>query len=599
MPLIPAAVCCAALLWAAGAGAVVLVEDGRPVSVVVIGEDADPAVRFAAGEIIGHVRLMTGAELPLRESGYSDIPVTVNAVLVGPGDWMDESRFADSAGELAVLGEQGVVIRDYPDGEPGVLLVTGDGPRGVVYAACELLRSVFNVRWFAPGVTDVPGMRTLDTGSVAIGDIPCFDVRDVVVPGTYADSLWNTRLRVSAGYGFMERELGCRPVFQPAATGVDDLIPDGLFEENPELFPLVDGERLSDRGRCLGNPESVIEAARSMENFLDASPNVTCITLDPPENAYICECFHCREIRGYENRPGGVFLTWLNEVAAMVGRRHPEVVFEYPAIGGMEEPPSTVRPADNVLVRLEPDGVDLLHPVEGSVDERTMAFREHLRAWRLTGARISIVHPCAHFEHPPYSFPDIGQVMESVSLYHYEFAENCRFRLCGECPPGLYVADAELKMWLLSELMWDRYRDGAVLVREWMKGMYGYAWGPMFDYHRHVQSLEPDTPLAGLVDEEWLRTGARMFQRARAQSLTDRDVRRRVERARSGFRYMEMVWTLEEIERGRKLEKNERRKLAEEARNWLETCEEQGFTHISVSESCEMFVSRFADAVLE
>ena len=44
-------------------------------------------------------------------------------------------------------------------------------------------------------------------------------------------------------------------------------------------------------------------------------------------------------------------------------------------------------------------------------------------------------------------------------------------------------------MWVLSQLLWDSDRDGNALVKEWIKGVYGYAWGPMFDYWRHLQKI--------------------------------------------------------------------------------------------------------------
>ncbi|MCD6307945.1 MAG: hypothetical protein J7M24_03000, partial [Candidatus Latescibacteria bacterium] len=182
--------------------AFVLVKDGRPVSIVVLGDDPHPAERFAAEELVGHIRRMTGAELPIHEMSYGDIPVTGNTILVGWGDWMESPRFESSIEELGVLGDQGIVVRDYADTEPNVLLVTGDGPRGVLYAAYELLHNL-GVRWYTADVTKCPKAKTLDTGDLNIGDIPCFDVRGVTLPAIDRDPLWEARLRLSAGCGFM------------------------------------------------------------------------------------------------------------------------------------------------------------------------------------------------------------------------------------------------------------------------------------------------------------------------------------------------------------------------------------------------------------
>jgi len=586
------------------ADALVLVKDGRPVSIVVLGDDPHPAERFAAEELIGHVRLMTGAELPLHEMSYGDIPVTGNAVLVGWGDWMEAPRFEPSIEELGVLGDQGIVVRDYADTEPRVLLVTGDGPRGVLYAAYELLH-VLGVRWLTADVTEYPKVKTLDTGDLNIGDIPCFDVRGVDLPEIDHDPLWAARLRLSAGCGFMEDSLGCAPVYSPLPVTCGDLIPAELFEASPDLFPLVDGERRADDGfRCFGNPDCAEVAADRVLELLADTSNVTCITLDLPEMPYLCDCSDCREIREYEKKDSGLVLTWLNDVAGMVARSRPDILFELNVRGPLESPPTVVVPADNVLIGMAPDGVDLLYPVEDSVDERTMAFREHLRGWRLTGARLTVMHPCAHAVYPSVSFPDMEQLTGSVSLYHYEFVENCRFRI-GDDDDGMYAADAELKAWLLSELMWNRYRDPDMLVREWMKGVYGNAWGAMFDYFRHVRSiaekpnlrLTPETPAAEYITDEWLGRGRRMFQRAYAQSMTDETARRHVVKARLGFRFMRLVSLLDRFGRDGPPGGRDRERYLELVGEWLAECGEFGCQRVSDGETCGEFAARFIEAL--
>jgi hypothetical protein len=177
---------------------------------------------------------------------------------------------------------------------------------------------------------------------------------------------------------------------------------------------------------------------------------------------------------------------------------------------------------------------------------RAMTFVANLQKWRELNARTVIRHPVGSHASPLAPFPDFRQLAANVDMYHYQFVEGLLF----ECPPspGIFSPFAELRVWLLSELMWDRYQDSEGLVRDWMRNVYGNARGPMMDYWKHVQELAAapniriasDTVPDNYIGETWLSDAERMMQRAYALSLADTDAHRHVVRERFGLRYVQL-----------------------------------------------------------
>ena len=184
-------------------------------------------------------------------------------------------------------------------------------------------------------------------------------------------------------------------------------------------------------------------------------------------------------------------------------------------------------------------------------------------------------------------------------MYHYEFIEGCFFLTASE--PGIYIADAELRMWVLSELMWDRYQDGEALVREWMKGVYGYAWGPMMDYWKHVQKIAqiPNTRVTGHTDPleylsvDWLEEAEGIFQRAYALSMADSTAHRYVLKARLSLGYMQLLHALSSASSQTPLDKPEKEKYLNLLGKWVKEYKEFGYERISETQTIDEFAESF------
>ena len=149
----------------AGAGEFTLVKDGAPASTIVVAKDADKSARFAAEELRSHVRLITGAELPVATD---DQEVKGAVILVGDSaasrkagikreDFKRQEYSARlvSPDTLALIGsdkeDKGKLDYDFM-ANPGAV---GTWPSlydetGTMYAVYDFLRDCCGVKWLNP-----------------------------------------------------------------------------------------------------------------------------------------------------------------------------------------------------------------------------------------------------------------------------------------------------------------------------------------------------------------------------------------------------------------------------------------------------------------
>ena len=167
-----AAVFCAICLLAGnektdGAGAIRLVDDGKPAAAVILPDEPQPACKLAAEELVMHIRKASGAELPVCPE--SQVPSGVKTRV-----WLGPCRETAKAGiDCAKLPPSGWVIR----GRGNDLFIAGRDRstrgtvgsnwnadwQGTLYGVYAFLREEMGVRWLFPGDTGIviPQRKTI------------------------------------------------------------------------------------------------------------------------------------------------------------------------------------------------------------------------------------------------------------------------------------------------------------------------------------------------------------------------------------------------------------------------------------------------------
>ena len=576
--------------------AFVMVKDGFPVCFVVVRIDAPKAERYAADELAKYLRKMTGKQVPVRALGYEDIPLSGKAVLIGQGDWLNIQRFSRSAEDLEIQGAQSYVIKSCLDEQPEALIVSGGTPRSTVYAVYELLNRL-GVRWYTPDITKIPSPATVNLGDIDVCDFPCFPFRGLKLDNGDSSPEWAAHLRLNTGSGFFEKELGCKPEYLALDIPLGDLLPNEESGTEKSLMPLVNGERTGIYDMCcFTSPLFQSTAADTIIARLTQNPSVTHVVLHANHSGLFCQCADCVAEVEDMGTIADVMLSRVIRVADLVNRSYEHVTIELALPRDFSEAPEKNYFSHHTAVRICDESYDMSRPFEDSINGSVMSFVNDIRKWAQRTENITAHHRIGHNDYPALPFPDFYQTFENTLMYRNEFIQGLFFTFTSY--PGILFADGELRMWVLSQLLWDSDRDGNALVKEWIRGVYGYSWGPMFDYWRHLQKiimisdkrLTVSSDPREYITRDWLNTADRIIQRGYAQSMTDSTAHRYVRKARLS------VWFTRLFMAGKKLETNvtpltesDRKKISRILEKWEREMNELGYTHVSEEETVVEF----------
>src|SRR5262249_51105260 len=183
----------------------------------------------------------------------------------------------------------------------GQVLITGGGPRGEMYG-CTALLEQSGVRWFTPKVTRIPANATITVPDLNERQSPAFEYREPFFTEAL-DRDWAARNRVNGNHANLDESTGGRIVYHPFVHSFDELIPKTLFDSHPEYFPLIDGKRVNGYvQRCLSNPDVLKIAIERVNQWIQARPDATIISVSQNDTGNWCTCEKCTEI---VNRYGG------------------------------------------------------------------------------------------------------------------------------------------------------------------------------------------------------------------------------------------------------------------------------------------------------
>ena len=507
---------------AAGADALVLVENGEPRAHIVLGSHPTELERLAAGDLQEYLGRMSGAELPIVSA--DELP-SGPVVLIGQSEAVRE-RLGSLLGE-GHLGYDGYILKtfpnclvvagqDYPPGrQPNLWSDNRYNANGTRYAVFALLEELgcrfFN---FRPDGEHVPQRETIEIGKLDILSRPDVTLRYLWLSGDYvpretkhAFALWALKNRLGGvqiphGHNYMTM-----------------LPPDRYFDEHPEYYA-YDREKdrrtiltHGDGGLCLSNPDVeriVVDGVRARFDNTD----VWAYSLSPndADAADWCECDACQLMDSGEVNPA--YLTGLetdaprqimqfprvglatrvlqfnNQVAAQVAQTHPGRLLTYYAdYSNMPGPP--VRTDGTVIMPAHPAVVPIIvldkrwcsiHGIEDPGCPRNEDFRWRLDGWRRTASRwMSREWIGQSFRRPT---PQVS--LAGPRIRHYgELGGFVGYsgEILGRSP------DTELTLYVLAKMLWDTDLDDRALIDEHFRLYFQEAAGPMREYYRRLDDV--------------------------------------------------------------------------------------------------------------
>ena len=464
------------------AAALLLARDGAPQAVIITAREPAPCVEYAVAEFCEHVKLISGAELPVVEVGEGD---SLEGAAQGRGVVLigDSPPVRAMGVELAGLPPDGFIIRSAP----GRLAIAGNdaaqfsvnydwvpASAGTLYGVYRVLEEL-GVRWFYPGPegTVLPRAATLEVPALDVRDAPYFPYRF----GGYGRDLmpWHRRI----GYGGDRDPWSTRHTFNQTVP-----FHRKYGEEHPEYF-VVGRDGRPGTNIALGHPEVIPAIVAEAREFFasDRPAGKKSFLVIPADGWGHCGCERCLPRLDFEGDPRGMMSRIVLEAAVAVAEAvrgdHPRGRVVYCAYSNYYLPPRTVERF--------PDNLDLLiaQPRAGFHDEARRARAEQvLRDWlRL---RPPAVYFCRYYGNLQTLAPSFmpGIIARDIRMMK-RVNEESEALIGGEMNFTGLPADSPHAWWhhlnsyLTAKLLWNPDADVEALLDDHCAHFYGPAAGAM------------------------------------------------------------------------------------------------------------------------
>ncbi|CUU37582.1 MAG: DUF4838 domain-containing protein [Armatimonadetes bacterium] len=439
----------------------VIADRGRARMPILTQEGAIPAEVYASEELAHWLQQMTGA--PFERVAASPESIPPAGIVVGQGS-VARKLFPEVPFDR--LGAEEIVILS----KGRYLLLAGGRPRGTLYAVYQFLQRYGGIRWFAPWATQVPRRRTFRLNPVRVQESPAFEYRE---PFWYPafDGDWAARNCVNGHRPSLTEKHGGKVEYVGFVHTFYWLVPpEQYFEKHPEWYSLIDGKRQWEKAQlCCTNPQLRKFLVERVRQILRENPQAQIISISQNDWKGACQCDACRAIDEREGTPCGSVLDMVNYIAERLEKEFPHVAFDTLAYWYTRKPTRTLRPRPNVIIRLCSIECSFAQPLEHPMNKD---FADDIRGWSERSQRLYVWDYTTNFNHYILPHPNYFVLGANVRFFH-------RHGVRGLFEQGAYQSHgaemAELRAWVLAQLMWNPYQDDGKLIDEFLKGYYGAA----------------------------------------------------------------------------------------------------------------------------
>jgi len=512
-----------------------VVENGRSEYVIATAGSQIPAEITASKELQAYIAKSTGVTLPIIKE--SELQARTPAIVVG------QTSIARSAGIIPKGSEQWVI-----KAIGNKLLLTGGRPRGTLYAVYHFLEVSLGIRWWTIWDESVPKRDFITLTDINRSGEPKFSYREIFDCLIPWPKEFYARNRVNGEFSGIPVEYGGTVTYGlPAHVHTFNRYfpPEEYFAAHPEWYALSKGKRDPQGQLCLTNNELFDAWVAKMKGFIKTSyDNADRKGMERPrffsisENDSLggCECPNCKAIIDKENE-SGLSLWFVNKVAAEIQKEYPKILVDTLAYWFYVEPPKTIKPRDNVRIRLCAFDEDILHGINHRNNKDSL---RRLKAWSKITKHLAIWKYGTIYS-PNLPTPSMLNISDDVKTYKKYGVEGVFFEFENAMTTDMW----DMKTWMSAKLYEDPDTDSGRLVKEFTDGFYGPAGKYIREYlnvtHEALQKIPSSINFGGNITGynfltlDVVRKCSALFDKAEASVANNQTLLDRVQLARTSL----------------------------------------------------------------
>ena len=413
------------------------------------------------------------------------------------------------------------------------IIILGGNHKGCTYAVIRLLENYFDCSYWSPGFKVIPSKNNVEITPIYIHHAPRNDVRIINLYYNEDQEFrdWNRLNTIEEVYpeGYFVHTF-------------HRLIPwETYFEKHPEYFALQNGKRVIDQ-LCTSNGEvrDLIEQKLRVE--MSAQPTKTKWSVSQNDNFTYCQCDKCsQQIKQYDS-PSGPIIDLVNDIA----NRFPDKIISTLAYQYSRKAPKNIKPVSNVEVMLCTIEMYRHAPIE--TNPESADFKKDIEDWGKICSNIYLWDYTINFNHSISPFPNLRVLQPNIQF----FTKNNVNALFEQSNSSIGYEFAELKVYLLSKLMWNPHINFDTELDKFLKGYYGSAAKYLKEYILELEKQmelnksklwiyeHPVVHQDGLLSRENIEKYKSYFDQAEAIVAKDSAILNHVKLARLPIQYAEM-----------------------------------------------------------
>lgn len=501
-----------------------LFAEGQSAYSIVLGKEASQTEKTAARELQAILREIGGATLPIVNH-----PVN-KGVYIGwtPQTGVPQPKNTDESFTYKNIGNS--------------LYIYGGSERGTMYGVFRFLERELGVHWYTSSFTKIPKRKRCALPLLSHSESPVIRRRLDFYYDALRHNDWAAHNMLNTQHQLKESPYGKMSSIWGMHTFHTLMPPSVYFKAHPEYYSVYKGKRSDKAQLCLSNRAVRIELTKNLLKVIADSPGYWCYDVSQNDNPWPCECSACKHLEKKYGGHSGVMIWFVNQVAGEVRKSYPDTyigTFAYKYT--RQAPKSSIKPADNVVIRLCDIECCMAHTLEGCIENRS--FLSDMNDWRKIAKNIYIWDYATCFRHYLLPFPNFDVLAAKFRYFSHS-------NVIGILEEGSHDAPwsefSELKQWLIAKLMWNPNQSVDSLATLFINDYYGKAAPFIKQYYDLCRKqVTADTHFtlrmdcySSIYSNSFITKGIDIIQKAMARVGDNTEEQRRAKRIAAQLYYL-------------------------------------------------------------